>query len=43
METDKYNQEAKLYELIGKEVIDAHVKKMLDEILTEYDDVRTNG
>src|SRR6266498_112564 len=43
METDKYNQEAKLYELIDKEVIDAHVKKMLDEILTEYDDVVSKG
>ncbi len=36
IENDKYNQEAKLYELIGKEVIDTHVKEMLDEILNEY-------
>ncbi len=39
METDKYNQEAKLYELIGEEVMNAHVKEMLDKILTKYDDV----
>src|SRR6266496_422457 len=39
MESDKYNQEAKLYELIGKEVMNTHIKKMLDEILTEYDNV----
>ncbi len=39
MENDKYSQEAKLYELIGEEVMDAYVKEMLDEILTEYDDV----
>ncbi len=39
METDKYNQEVKLYELIGEEVVDTHVKEMLDEILNEYDDV----
>ena len=39
MENDKYNQEAKLYELIGEEVMDTHVKEMLDEILNEYDDV----
>ena len=39
MEKDKYNQEVKLYELIGEEVIDMHVKEMLDEILTEYNDV----
>jgi len=39
IENDKYNQEAKLYELIGEEVMDSHVKEMLDEILNEYDDV----
>ncbi len=39
MKNDEYSQEAKLYELIGKEVIDTHVKKMLNEILTEYDDI----
>ena len=39
MENDKYSQEAKLYELIGEEVMDTHVKEMLDEILTEYDDI----
>src|SRR6266540_7520599 len=43
METDKYNQEAKLYELIGEEVIDTHVKEMFNEILTEYDDVVSKG
>ncbi len=43
MENNKYNQEAKLYELIGKEVMDTHVKEMLDEILTEYDDVVSKG
>ena len=43
MENDKYNQEAKLYELIGKEVMDAHVKGMLDEILTEYDNIVSKG
>ncbi len=43
MKTDKYNQEAKLYELIGKEVIDTHVKEMLDKILNEYDDVVSKG
>ena len=40
---DRYNQEAKLYELIGKEVMDSHVKDMLDEILNEYDDVVSKG
>ncbi len=39
METDQYNQEAKLYELIGEEVMDTHIKEMLDEILNKYDDV----
>ena len=43
MENDKYNQEAKLYELISEEVMDTHVKEMLDEILTEYDDVVFKG
>ncbi len=43
MEKDKYNQEAKLYELIGEEVMDTHVKEMLDEILNEYDDVVSKG
>jgi len=43
MKNDKYNQEAKLYELIGEEVIDTHVKEMLDEILNEYDDVVSKG
>ena len=43
MENDKYNQEVKLYELIDEEVMDTHVKKMLDEILTEYDDVVFKG
>ncbi len=32
MENNKYNQEAKLYELIDEEVMDTHVKEMLDEI-----------
>src|SRR6266542_4061474 len=39
MENDKYNQEVKLYELIGKEVMNTHIKEMLGEILNEYDDV----
>ncbi len=39
MKNDKYNQEAKLYKLINEEVMDIHVKKMLDKILIEYDDV----
>src|SRR6266545_4209103 len=43
METDKYNQKAKLYELIGEKVMDTHVKEMLDEILNEYDDVVSKG
>ncbi len=43
MDNNKYNQEAKLYELIGEEVMDSHVKKMLDEILTEYDNVVSKG
>jgi len=43
IENNKYNHEAKLYELIGEEVMDAHVKEMLNEILTEYDDVVSKG
>ncbi len=43
IEHDQYNQKAKLYELIGKEIIDTHVKKMLDKILNEYDDVVSKG
>ncbi len=43
MEADKYNQETKLYELIGEEVMNTHVKEMLDEILNEYDDVVSKG
>src|SRR6266536_4819566 len=43
MEKDKYNQKVKLYELIGEEVMDTHVKEMLDEILNEYDDVVSKG
>src|SRR6266536_3579455 len=43
MENDKYNQEAKLYELIGKEVMDTYVKEMLDEILNEYDNIVSKG
>ncbi len=39
MENDKYNQEAKLYELISEEVMDTHVKEMLDEILHKYDNI----
>src|SRR6266540_856029 len=43
MENDKYNQKVKLYELIGEEVIDAHIKEMLDEILIKYDNVVSKG
>ncbi len=43
MENDEYNQEAKLYELIGEEVMDTHVKEMLDEIFTKYDDIVSKG
>jgi len=43
MENDKYNQEARLYELISKEVIDAHIKKMLNKILNEYDNIVSKG
>ncbi len=43
MENDKYNQEARLYELIGEEVMDTHIKEMLDEILNEYDDIVSKG
>ena len=43
IENDKYNQEAKLYKLISKEVMNIYVKEMLDEILTEYDDVVSKG
>ena len=43
IKNDKYNQEVKLYKLIGKEVIDAHVKEIFDEILIKYDDVVSKG
>ena len=43
MENDKYNQEAKLYELINEEVIDTYIKEMLNEILNEYNDVISKG
>ncbi len=43
MKNDKYNQEAKLYKLIGEEVMDTHVKEILDKILNEYDDVVFKG
>jgi len=43
MKNDKYNQKAKLYELIDEEVMDTHIKEILDEILTEFDDVVSKG
>jgi len=43
IENNKYNQEAKLYELIGEEVMDTHVKEMFDKILNEYDDIVSKG
>src|SRR6266498_2134358 len=43
MKKDKYNQKAKLYKLIGEEVMDTHVKEMLDEILNDYDDIVSKG
>ncbi len=43
MENNKYNQKAKLYKLIGEEVMDTHVKEMLDEILSEYNDIVSKG
>jgi len=43
LEYDQYNQKAKLYELIGKEIMDTHVKEMLDKILNDYDDVVFKG
>jgi len=39
MKKDKYNKKVKLYELISKKIIDTHVKKMLDKILIEYNDI----
>ncbi len=43
MKYDQYNQKAKLYELIDKEVMDIHIKEMLDEILNKYDNVISKG
>ncbi len=43
IENDQYNQEAKLYELIDEEVMNSHIKEMLDEILNEYDDIVFKG
>ncbi len=43
MEKDKYNQKTKFYKLIDEKVMDTHVKKMLEEILMEYDDVVSKG
>ena len=40
---DDYNKKAKLYKLIGEEIIDTHVKEMLNEILNEYDDIVSKG
>ena len=40
---DKNNKKAKLYKLIGKEVMNTHIKKMLDEILNEYNDIVFKG
>ncbi len=43
MEKDKYNHKVKLYELIDKEVMNIHIKEMLNEILNEYDDIVFKG
>ncbi len=39
IERNEYNRKAYLYELIGKEIIDTHIKEILDKILNEFDDV----
>ena len=39
MKKDKYNKKVKLYKLIGKKIMDTHIKKMLDKILIEYNDI----
>ncbi len=43
MKYDKYNRKAKLYELIDEKVMDTYFKKILDEILNEYDNVISKG
>ncbi len=40
---DEYNKEVKLYELISEEVMVTYVKKILDKILFEYDNVVSKG
>ncbi len=43
IEQDKYRKEVKLYELIGKKVMEIHIKKILNKILVEYDDIISKG
>jgi len=43
IEHDQHNQEAKLYKLIGEEVMDTYIKEMLDKIFNEYDNIVSKG
>ena len=40
---EKWQVQSGLYELIGEEVMNTHVKGMLNEILSEYDNVVSKG